>query len=99
MAHLEESLVDVGGGEAAEEEGEEGCCSSVDDGCPDKFDSVGGSVLSTARGHQVGVGDVDSVVHTETDGEDDVDCRQDVDGDAPEVQKPNNVYESEDDHD
>ena len=99
MAHLEESLVDVGGGEAAEEEGEEGCCSSVDDGSSDQFDSVGCSLLPTTRGHQEGVGDMDSVVHTETNGQHDVDCREDVDGDAPEVEEAHNVDESEDDHD
>merc|ERR1719278_2559886 len=91
--HLEESLVDVGGGEAAEQERQEGCCSAVNYSGSDEFDGVGGSLLAAARGHQVGVGDVDSVVYTETDGQHDVHCGEDVDGDAPEVEKSHNVNE------
>ena len=96
---LEECLEDVSGGEAAEEEGEEGCEATVTDGSSNVGDCSAGSLLPRSLRAEVGVGDVDSVVHTETDGQDDVDGGQDVDGDPPEVEESHNVYECGDDHD
>ena len=39
--------------------------------------------------------DVDAVVDAEPDGEDDVDARDDVDGDLPEVEEADDVGEGE----
>ena len=89
----------MGGGEAAEQERQEGCCSAVNYSGSDEFDGVGGSLLAAARGHQVGVGDVDSVVYTETDGQHDVHSGEDVDGEAPEVEESHDVHQGDDDHD
>ena len=94
---LEECLEDVSGGEAAEEEGEEGCEASVTDGSSNVGDCSAGSLLPRSLRAEVGVGDVDSVVYTETNGQHDVHCGEDVDGDAPEVEEPDDVGEGQDD--
>ena len=41
--------------------------------------------------------DVDAVVNAKADGEDNVDAGDDVDGDVPEVEEPDDVGEGEDD--
>ena len=43
--------------------------------------------------------DVGRVVDAKPDGEDDVDAREGVDGDEPEVQEPNNVHEGQENAD
>ena len=96
---LEECLEDVSGGEAAEEEGEEGCEASVTDGSSNVGDCSAGSLLPRSLRAEVGVGDVDSVVHTETDGQHDVHSGEDVDGEAPEVEESHDVHQGDDDHD
>ena len=45
------------------------------------------------------MGDVDSVVHTETDGQHDVHSGEDVDGEAPKVEESHDVHQGDDDHD
>ena len=95
---LEEGLEDVCGGEAAEEESKEGCETSVSDGSSNVSDRPTRSLLPGPLRPDEGVGNVDSVVHTQTDGEHDVDGREDVDGEAPEVHEPDNVHQSHDDY-
>ena len=41
--------------------------------------------------------DVDTVVNAQADGKDNVDAGDDVDGDAPEVEEPDDVGEGQDD--
>ena len=48
-------------------------------------------------GYHEGQPYVDRIVDTEPDGEDDVDARDDVDGDVPEVEEANDVSEGDDD--
>ena len=95
---LEEGLEDVCGGEAAEEESKEGCETSVGDGSSNVSDRPTRSLLPGPLRPDEGVGNMDSVVHTQTDGEHDVDSREDVDGEAPEVHEPDNVHQSHDDY-
>ena len=40
---------------------------------------------------------MNTVVHTETSGEDDVDTGDDINGDIPEVESSNNIHKSEHD--
>jgi len=96
---LEECLEDVSGGETAEEEGEEGGEAPVTDGSSNVGDGSAGSLLPRSLRAEVSVGDVDSVVHTETDGQHDVDGGEDVDGEAPEVEESHDVHQGDDDHD
>ena len=45
------------------------------------------------------MGNMARVVDTESDRKDDIDAGDDVNGDAPEVEEANNIYEGSDDHD
>ena len=96
---LEECLEDVSGGEATEEEGEKGGEAPVTDGSSNVGDSSAGSLFPRSLRAEVSVGDVDSVVHTETDGQHDVHSGEDVDGEAPEVEESHDVHQGDDDHD
>ena len=82
----------MSGGEAAEEESEEGGDAAVEHGEADEAHRGVCPLLPGARAGQEGVGDVDSVVHTEADSEHNVYSREDVDGDAPEVEETHNVH-------
>ena len=96
--NLEEGLEDVSGGEAAEEEGEEGGEAPVADSSSNVGDSSTGSLLPRPLRAEVSVSYVDGVVHTETDGQHDVHSGEDVDGEAPEVEKAHDVHQGDDDH-
>ena len=48
-------------------------------------------------GNKESVADVDAVVNAKTNGEDNVDAGDDVNGDAPEVEEADDVGEGEDD--
>ena len=48
--------------------------------------------------HKVGVADMDAVVDTETHGENNANAGNDVDGDVPEVEEPDDVGEADGDH-
>ena len=45
------------------------------------------------------MGDVNSIVHTETNSKDYVDSREDINSDTPEVDQANNINKGDDDHD
>ena len=55
-------------------------------------------LLSSSASHKEGMADVDTVVDTETHGEHNVDAGDDVDGDVPEVEEPDDVGEADGDH-
>ena len=88
----------MSGGEAAEEESEECCDATVENCHPDQSDSAGGSLLTSSFRGEEGVSNVDSVVNTETYGQDYVDSGENVNSNAPEVEETHNVHQSDDDH-
>ena len=97
--NLEEGLEDVSGGEAAEEESKKGGKSSVCDSFTYEGNSPIRSLLSGPLRSKVSVGDMYSVVHAQTDGEHDVHSGEDVNCYTPEVKEPDNIHQSDDDHD
>ena len=88
----------MSGGEAAEEESEEGGDAAVEHGEADEAHRGVCPLLPGARAGQEGVGDVDSVVHTEADTEHNVDAGDDVNSDVPKVKKANDVGKTDGNH-
>ena len=96
--HLEECQENVTSGEVAEGQGQRGGEASVEDSGSNGHNSLHCPLLPRAPGHQEGVADVDRVVHAEANTEHDVDTGDDVDRDVPEVEKTNDVGETDGDH-
>ena len=94
--HLEECEEGVRRGAAQEDQGEEGGDSPIHDGGSNVDHSSHSSLPLIAPGQQEGMADVDAVVDAQPNGEDNVDAGDDINGDAPEVKKANNVSECED---
>ena len=55
-------------------------------------------LLPSSASHKECMADMDTVVDTETHGEHNVDAGDDVDGDVPEVEEPDDVGEADGDH-
>ena len=96
--HLEEGDEGVGGGAAAHDQRQEGRHPAVEDGRPDGLHAAHRPLQPRARGHDVGVADVDAVVDTQPHRDDDVDAGHDVDVDTPEVEEAHNVHQGDADH-
>ena len=68
---------------------------------PEQCHQCGGGdchrVAKTYLGDHKSQPNVDRIVNTKTDGEDNVDAGDDVDGDPPEVEEADNVCEGDDD--
>ena len=96
--YLEERDEGVGGWGPTEDEGEEGGETSIEDRRANLLQAGESSLQSSPRAHYEAVPDVDAVVDTETNRDDDVNAGHDVDGDVPEVKVANNVDQSDADH-
>ena len=83
--------------EAEEDEGEEGGEAAVEDRGSDGGEGGGRPLAAGASGHEEGVADVYRVVDTQPHRQHDVDTRDDVDGDPPEVEEADDVGEGEQD--
>ena len=73
----------------------EGGDSSIEDGWPHIYHRGRRSLLPAAGDGEEGVADVDGVVNTETDGDDDVDSTDHVNADVPGVHKATEVHQTE----
>ena len=78
--------------EAAEEKSEEGGDAAVEHSEAYEAHRSVCPLLPGARAGQKCVGDVDGVVNTQADSEHNVYSRENVDGDAPEVEEANDVH-------
>ena len=80
-----------------QDEGYEGGEATVEDRHPHVKDGCLGSLLPGARDGEEGMTHVDRVVDTQTDGNDDVDGADHVNGDVPGVHEPAQVHQAEGD--
>lgn len=92
--YFEERHEDVGVGETAEDNSQEGGETSVEDCGSNGSHGPHRSIMTGSLGHHEGQPNMDGVVHTKTDGEDNVDAGDDIDGDLPEMEESYNVGES-----
>ena len=80
-----------------QDESYEGGDSPIEDGRAHVHHGGRRSLLPAAGDGEEGVADVDRVVHTETDGDDDVDGADDVYADVPGVHEATKVHQTEGD--
>ena len=96
--HFEECQEDVTSGEVAEDQSQEGGEASIEDSRTYFHHSLDCPLLTRAPGHEEGVTNVDSVVHTEANTENNVDAGDDVNSDVPKVKKANDVGKTDCNH-
>ena len=98
--YFKESVEHVRFGIGEKDEGKEGADAAVHDCGADVGQGLLDSLLSTSDlFHQEPVSDVSAVVDAEPNGDDEVDARDGVDGQAPEVHEAADVDQGDDDHD
>jgi len=93
--NLEECGEDVRSGEGGQNEGKEGAEASVEDGRPNVPECLDSPLVSGAFVTNKIVSNVGSIVDTETHGDDQVDTRHHVYGQAPEVDESSNIDQGE----